>query len=315
MANKKRGKKPELTLTSTKWQLANEIYDRYLKEHGIPISRYKFKELLQVSEQEARYILFAIQHKHILNSKIYERLPAVKQTELVIADLHIPYHDKSSIQLMFDYLDDEKIKPNIIVILGDLIDCYKISRFSRDPSRKSLKKEITEGKEFLTFLRDKYPDSRIIYYLANHEQRLQKYIWDNAPELAELTASLLTDKLGVKELNIEVKDRPFQIGKLWHLHGHEKGGGSYNAEYITNVMWKYIHDNFIVGHWHRRQTKIFKSIGGKYWFGGAVGCLCQDMDYAILNRWTQGFAIINYDDEGFFNCEMFDIFDNRIVKK
>ena len=295
------------------WKTALEVYTKFKQKHGREIGRKKLQNILDVPEHEARSILWAIKHKHIISMQAVEYDTPKKDLELIIADIHIPYEDKIALQTLFNWLDTNDIKPTIITILGDLLDFYKISRFSKDPTRKNVAVEIELGKQFLIDLRNRFPDVRIILYNGNHENRLQKYIWDNAPQLTELVRNLLPEKLGLKELNIEFHETPFRIGKLWHLHGHERGRGGYNAEYITNVMWKYIHDNFIVAHWHRRQEKIFKSISGKTYYGGVVGCLCQDMDYAILNNWTKGFALVYYDINGFFNVKLYDIIDGYVL--
>ena len=615
------------------WKTALEVYTKFKQKHGREIGRKKLQSILDVPEHEARSILWAIKHKHIISMQAVEYDTPKKDLELIIADIHIPYEDRIALQTLFNWLDTNDIKPTIITILGDLLDFYKISRFSKDPTRKNVAVEIELGKQFLIDLRNRFPDARIIFYSGNHEcvswdteiltdngfkkavaitkddiigqfdintgeitftkpiavsqytvdryaeiitnqghekvslnhrlvidnkfievkdilhnyetftqtqqrfagfykrdihldmspaylklltwvimdgtwvissgrkmriqfklskrrkiktltsllheldipytiqpatisggnklqpymiriygeyarqiirvldykkefplewayklneeqtraiidtikntdgcehfnhiawssiskhnmdtlqiacilnnipfkytqknynkgfatkrdhiyyasiydkgvfgshfkiqlhtaplhvvaittpkgtlitryngkvnftgnSRLQKYIWDNAPQLTELVRNLLPEKLGLKELNIEFHETPFRIGKLWHLHGHERGRGGYNAEYITNVMWKYIHDNFIVAHWHRRQEKIFKSISGKTYYGGVVGCLCQDMDYAILNNWTKGFALVYYDTNGFFNVKLYDIIDGYVL--
>jgi len=124
--------------------------------------------------------------------------------------------------------------------------------------------------------------------------------------------NLLEEKLGLKELDIEYRSCPFRIGKLWFLHGHERPGGSYNPEYITNVIWKYVHDHFIVGHFHRNQEKVFKRIDGELYWGGAVGHLATTFEYAILNNWTQGFAIVKYDEQGRFKAEIKTIYNGEV---
>jgi len=50
---------------------------------------------------------------------------------LVISDLHVPFHDDSAIEVVYDMLRD--IKFENFVINGDLIDGWELSRFSKDP--------------------------------------------------------------------------------------------------------------------------------------------------------------------------------------
>ena len=299
-------------LTRELWLTANKLNDEHYRRYGKPISRRKLASLLNISEQTARNILFAIRNKQIIKCEPAHFDTYSTKTELVFADVHIPYQDDLAIQTMFDYIQSENIKPDIVVVLGDLIDFYQISCFDKDPRRKKVSQELDQAKSFLSYLRSSFPDARIIYYFANHEERWQRFIFKNAKEIADLVVDLLPTKLGLKELNIEVMEEPFRIGKLWHLHGSERKG-SFNIEYITNAFWKYIHDNFIVAHYHRTQEKIFKSITGKIYVGTAIGCLCQlQMDYAKLNNWNHGFAIVKYDDKGNFRIENKQIFNGEV---
>jgi len=295
-----------MKLTRQLWLLANEVFKKHLSLEGHPISREKLAEALQVSTSQARGILYSIENKDIISCDPRE-ISAVNETELLMADTHLPFHDELAIQTMFDYIEEKKIHPTIVTILGDLMDFYKISRFPKDPNKKSVKTELKMGKQFLIDLRNRFPDAKIYFYMGNHEVRMQHYIWKNAGEISDLLDNILPIQLGLKEMKIEFIDAPFAIGKLWHLHGHEKGRGSYNPEYITNVIWKVVHDNFIVGHYHRSQRKIFKAITQRAYVGAAVGCLCNDLDYSLLNQWSRGFAIIDYDLNGDFRLRLKDI--------
>jgi len=193
-----------------------------------------------------------------------------------------------------------------------LFDFYQVSSFSKDPTRKSCKDELVQSHEFLVDLRKRFPDAKIYYLKGNHEKRFETYIFKQAPQIYELVSDLIQIKLGLKELDIQWVDRPFRIGRLWHLHGHEKPGGSYNPEYITNVIWKYVHDHFIVGHYHRNQEKIFKKITNEMFWGGAIGYLAGELDFALLNKWNQGFAIIKYQPSGFFKPRLYTVVDGDI---
>lgn len=293
------------------WRRANMLYNK-ARDKGEQLGRRKLAELLSISEGLARELLFAIVNRDVLHIDVREHLIDQAQTELIISDLHIPYHDVSAISAVFDYLDSEHIKPDIITILGDLIDFYQISAFHKDPTRKNVKIELDEAAQFLTWLRNEYPDAKIYYYQGNHEERLNRYIVRNAKEIYELVDNLIEDKLDLKLLNIEYITEPFKIGKLWHLHGHERPSNT-NPEYITNVMWKYIHDNFIVGHYHRNQEKVFKNIGGQLFWGGAVGHLATVLDYAILNNWNQGFCVVQYDSKGNFKANLRTINEGQVL--
>lgn len=142
--------------------------------------------------------------------------------------------------------------------------------------------------------------------------RLDRYLMSQASEIYDLVNDLIETKLGFKELGIEYITEPFKIGKLNHLHGHEKGKGMNNPEYITNVVFNFVLDHFICGHFHRSQEKIFKRIDKSIFLGTSVGYLAGDMEYAQLNKWNQGFATVIYGDRGRFKAQNHKIFNGEV---
>lgn len=89
-------------------------------------------------------------------------------TVYVASDIHFPYQDDKAIDAFLSAV--EKGKPDIIVLNGDLLDFYKLSRFSKDPSGKNPEEEIEMCKNFLQRLRDTAGrNPRIYYTIGNHE--------------------------------------------------------------------------------------------------------------------------------------------------
>jgi len=291
------------------------LLQREFEKRGERLSRNKLQEAFQISEQTARGLLFALDNKDIISLKPQEISLTGGAVELVISDLHIPFHHKAAVELVLDFAEREKV--NIISILGDLVDFYKISKFIKKNVRaKRVNDELKEAKQFLTELRQRFPNARIIFKPGNHEDRLEKYIVEKASEIADLIEGLLPNKLGFAELNIELKDRFYRIGKLWHLHGDEKPAGG-NPKYVVKVLFQYILRNFIFGHYHFWQTDTFKSIDGKYYWGGCIGHLSDvtKVEYmqGRLNKWVMGFAIVKYNSDGWFMPRVYKIIDGRIV--
>lgn len=297
-----------MKLSKNIWIQALNLEKEFLKR-GEKISRSKLQNALCIHQDLAQKIIFALENKNIIRLK-NDTYFTTNQRCMILADLHIPFHDQLAIDTTLEFADE--YNPDIFVILGDLIDFYKISRFIKNPLKKDIDIEIKETKKFLTELRERYKNAKIIYKQGNHEARLESYIMSNAREIYNLVNDLLQIKLNLNELNIDYQIETFKIGKLNFLHGHEKPGGSYNPEYITNVIWKYINSHFIVAHYHRSQEKIFKNIDNEFFWGGAVGYLAGKMDYAMLNNWSQGFAKICFNEKGNFRAELKTIVDGKI---
>lgn len=291
------------------WQRTIVICNELERRNEV-ITRVKLRDLLQVGIRTADNLRFAYKNKQIINFN-----PEIKITnkikEIVINDVHIPFEDNLAVNSIFDFID--YYKPDVVVLNGDIIDFYQVSSFIKNPMNKSVSAEIKLVNAFLTKLRNLCPDSRIIYKEGNHENRLQKYLLQNANAIFDLVTDLYQVKVGINELNIEYIVEPFKIGNLWHLHGHEKPGGAYNPEYITNVLWQYINNHFICGHYHRNQEKVFKrALDRETFWAGAVGYLAGDLEYAVLNKWSQGFATIEYNNNKHFKPTLYNM-ENGVI--
>lgn len=285
-------------------------FEREFKRRGENYGRRMIAETLHVSSSVARLYEFALYNKDTIRYAPDTLDTSEGDRELVLTDIHIPYEDSAAVEAALSW--GERQRPNIITLLGDIIDFYKISRFIKSPKNKSVSEEIKATKKFLTDLRARFPEARIIYKKGNHEDRMDTYIMSQAAEIYDLLEGLLELKLGLSELKIEYKPDFFRIGRLWHLHGHEKPSGGYNPEHICNVIFPVVLDHFIVGHYHRCQTKPFKSIDNKVYWGGALGYLAGEMDYAKINKWSQGVGLIEYGSDGFFKPEIRSIVNGEV---
>ncbi|RLG07741.1 MAG: hypothetical protein DRN68_04980, partial [Thaumarchaeota archaeon] len=100
----------------------------------------------------------------------------------VLGDFHCPFEDRRAIYTACKVL--ELAKPDIVILNGDLLDCYALSPFDQDPERrKTLKKEsdhlVAVGKE----IRSALPKESLLVALSgqedNHLQRIVKFLHRN----------------------------------------------------------------------------------------------------------------------------------------
>jgi len=56
------------------------------------------------------------------------------QTWVVMNDLQIPFHDKQVLELVLSFV--ERLKPHGVVLNGDVVDCYQLSDFTKNPMEK-----------------------------------------------------------------------------------------------------------------------------------------------------------------------------------
>lgn len=297
-----------MEITKNLWHQALSLEQEH-ERRGEGISWRKIQDALCLGEKCARGLRFALENKSIFKARPDVFPVDTDDRVFHICDVHIPFQDQLAVETALAYADE--INPTAIIINGDLIDFYKISRFVTNPAKQSVLSEIKQTRKFLEDLRYRFPKARILYKQGNHEMRLENYVFQQADKISDLISDLLIQQLHLPQLNIEYMVEPFAYGKLWVLHGHEKPAGG-NPEWICNVMWKYIHTHFIVAHFHRCQTKPFKDIAGHQYWTGACGYLAGKMDYAILNQWQHGFADIRFADSGRFRAQISTIVDGEI---
>ena len=102
----------------------------------------------------------------------------------LLSDPHIPYHDMATIKGWVDECVRMAVKT--IFLNGDVLDFYQLSDFMRDPAMPRMREEILKGRQFLEYLRSRFPRARIVYKEGNHDERLERYLANLAPELLGL---------------------------------------------------------------------------------------------------------------------------------
>lgn len=298
-----------MELNLEKWTSLLALEKECLRR-GERLTRAMIKEIFEISEHKARFLHTALKYRDTISLKMEQTTVEPGNKTLVFGDVHIPYQDTIAVESMLSFAD--RLQPDTIVILGDLIDFYQVSRYVKNPKNKSVSQELKEAEAFLENLRNRYPKSTIHYLMGNHENRFMDYVMSSSPQLYDILEDFLPKKLNFEKHNILSHNRPFRLGRMNFLHGHEKPGGSYNPEYITNVILNYVFDNFIVGHYHRSQDKTFKRIDSSIFIGIAVGFLGSEMEYAVLNKWNHGFCVLHFDSNGKFHPRNYRILNGEI---
>lgn len=219
-----------------------------------------------------------------------------------ISDVHFPFEHSKLLNTSIDIIREEKV--NTLVLGGDIIDFYTTSSFVIDKTAVFISQEIERTTEFLASLRRKFK-GEIIYLSGNHEERIQKYILKRADVLAPLLKNKLslTELLQLEKHKIQYCDKPFRIGKLYYLHGHEKRMTAQVVHAALNIL-RWLNRSFIAGHFHRFQMTLIKEVDKSLKGGWISGCLMDinkmPTPYEKIDTNQLGFTIIHYHNEFFF---------------
>jgi predicted phosphodiesterase len=223
----------------------------------------------------------------------------VRGKGLVISDVHLPYHDEAALQAAVDYAV-AKGHTDFAILNGDILDCYQLSQWVRDPRKRRFEREIQAAVQFLRYMADKF--GKVVYKFGNHETRYDRYMMQHAPELMGIKAVRLHRLLGLEKLGIEYvpANRVMHAGALTILHGHEYGQGISNPVNPARGMFLKANACTISGHLHQTSHHNNANIRGVLTSCWSTGCLADlHPEFAALNRWDHGFALMEFDGKNF----------------
>jgi len=232
-------------------------------------------------------------------------------TYLVLSDIHCPYHDKAALQAALES------EPDCVGIIlnGDTIDHYSLSRWEIDPRKRKFALELETSVSLLTTIRRCRPNVQIILKLGNHEERYERYMFLKAPELLDVPAFDFASLYKCDELEIEVvRDmRPIRLGKLNVIHGHEYKFSISNPVNPARGLFLRSKALALCGHFHQSSHHSENTLDDKRLVTYSTGCLCDlHPRYMPLNKWNHGFAAVHIDTDGAFNVENRRIIDGKI---
>ncbi len=228
---------------------------------------------------------------------------------LVLADMHVPYHDVGAIRAAVSCAID--FGCDSVLINGDFLDCHRISNFVPDSDAVSMAEELRIGRQMLEYLRSVFPDGRIVYKTGNHEERLETYMAKRAPDIADLDCWKLDRLLGLEDLEIDfVTDkRRILAGGLLIMHGHEFSKGFTPPISPARAAYMKASCNILVGHHHKSTEYHDVTANGDVICAWSTGCLCDlSPGYAPYGKMEHGFAIValNGSDWSVYNARVID---------
>jgi predicted phosphodiesterase len=243
------------------------------------------------------------------------QLPKANNNILLISDLHIPYHSISAITAALDYGKQENV--NTIVINGDLIDFYQMSRFEKDPRKRSAKFEFDATKQFLRVLRNEFPNAQIYWIKGNHDVRYEHWLMTKAPEVFDDPYYRLEERLRLSEENIHlIGDKTLvKAGKLNIHHGHLFFKGFMAPVNSARGLFLKTKESTICGHVHKISEHTETNLSGSLTTCWSTGCLCElSPDYSpFANNYAHGFAHIKVDADRNYSVKNYRILNGKIL--
>jgi hypothetical protein len=189
------------------------------------------------------------------------------------------------------------------VLNGDVVDCYSISDFDKNPLQKAtLATEIETASHLMARLK-KVPEK---WWLGgNHEDRLRRVMWRN-PAFA-----------GIKELEFPQLLHLTDYGFKWLEYGEVLKLGKFSVTHGDTVRsesgatarahFDKFGSSVLVGHTHRLGS-FYRTNGTGTHVAYENGSLCLQAPEDVKRpNWQLGFSVVHVGKGGLFNVQQIPI--------
>jgi hypothetical protein len=233
---------------------------------------------------------------------------------LVIGDLHFGTEDWRVLDLFLQTV--EELKPATVILNGDTLDMFAISRYPKDIRQTcSLFSEREQYHKFLKLLHDVTEPYQTKIYETNsnhsgdgNEGRWWRYLSDRLGEIGELPE--IREKLSYQSVflpdsawsRVELVDYVEVVPGFIVMHGDVvRRHGGYSArglfeKWFTSILCNHTHrvgmTSQRIPSIGRQEEKIIRV------YENGCGCNLKPL-YASAANWQNGFSVVTYSDADF----------------
>jgi predicted phosphodiesterase len=232
---------------------------------------------------------------------------------IIMSDIHLPYHCVQSLTAAMEM--GVKMNVDAILLNGDTLDFFTLSRFAKDPKARSFAEELKMFEEFMKVLKNTFPKAQIYFKHGNHEERYNHYLWMKAGELEGVNEFKIDEIIQRRAPGVIIigDKRIIKMGDLNVIHGHEFGGNIFSPVNIARGLFLKAKVAAMQGHNHQTSEHTERDMNGRITTTYSLGCLCQlSPAYLPLNKWNNGAAIVEMQGND-FNVTNFRINEGKIM--
>ena len=232
-------------------------------------------------------------------------------TIAVLNDTHNPYQDQRVLREVELFLGE--LQPELVIYAGDMGDFYQLSKFNKNPERADkLQSDLNSTAGLFKRQRDLLPNSRMVFELGNHEDRLKRFLWGNSPALESLKCLTVEELYKLKDSGVECVDYEdgVLINKVFMITHSDiiRAHSGFTAKGMSDKHG----GSGIHGHSHRLGSYYKRNRFGIYgWWEN--GCLCTlDPDWIQNPNWQQGFSLVHFKGDRFW-VEQIQIINRKFM--
>ncbi len=271
---------------------------KYLKDKSLimeqprPYNPYKLPE-----SDETKYEPYIIKGSKVLG---------------ILSDVHVPYHSIEALTVALDEFKRQGV--DTVLINGDFLDIHKLSKYVKDPRKKSFAHELETANQLLDIICQMF--GKVVFKLGNHDERYEHFLMHKAPELLGIPDFKFENLLKAKERGMQVigEKRIIKANKLNIIHGHEYPS-VFSPVNIARGLYMKGKVSAMQGHNHQTSSHTETDMNGDIVTTWSLGCLCElNPAYMPLNKWNHGFAMVEL-DTNFVNYEVknYSIYKGKIL--
>lgn len=241
---------------------------------------------------------------------------------VVYGDTHVPFHDTAAVRVVQAIAQD--VKPDVLLNVGDVVDCWQISRFDKNPNRRdTLQDNIDEARQHLAEMAQVVPNARRVLLEGNHENRLSRTIAGLEGVQRQLATlrifqqsltwpTLLDlDAIGFEWVDTREQSKTSILPKLITKHGtivRKDSGATAKGEHEKYGRSGLSGHTHRLGHFMRRDSN-----GVASWL--ETGCTCSlEPEYGTDFNWQQGCVVITWSaDRRLMQPELISIRDGSAL--
>jgi len=230
------------------------------------------------------------------------------KTVLVLGDVHFPWPNKKALRDLQRVIS--AVKPHTILQIGDLLDLYGLSSFSKEPGvGLTLKQEAALARDFICLMQDSCEN--YIQLEGNHEERLRRRLKDEA-DLASTHPSM-RELLGVPAASwVPYRQHKF-IGKVAYVHDI-----GFSGVHATPATLAAMQANVVYGHTHRANMAYGGDVRGERhvcmnvgWLGDSAAC--DYLPEARKKDWQTAVGLVSYSGSGAVHMQILPFVNGRFL--
>lgn len=326
--------KPEIEVTRKTFRNSTDIKDSAWEKHFGTFLEFKIAAGLASTKIQKKIKSSIVKHASVDNLREFNQQKAGWedkflrpsgerfQTILTGSDIHDklcdPFYRRLFVQTAL------RVQPQKIVLAGDIFDLYEFSKYTKDARKVNIISAIEWVHKFLEDLRAASPNSEIVLVSGNHENRLLRYLSEQAPDLLPILSDLhgftVSSLLGLDKYEVNYISRD-SLAVFTETDLKKELGKNYYVAYDAVLFhhFPYAKDwgmAGVNGHHHNHKVDYQFSIhtGRSYeWHQLGAGHV-RAAEYCEGEKWSNGFALVHVDThKKYTQIEYFDVTHEHAV--